>query len=55
MTIKKSQGQTFDCEGIDLRCDCFSHGQSSMGHSRTGKSKNKFVLIPNEKSVTKKC
>jgi len=27
MTINKSQGQTFDRIGIDLRRDVFNHGQ----------------------------
>jgi len=27
MTINKSQGQTFDRMGIDLRKDVFNHGQ----------------------------
>ncbi len=27
MTINKAQGQTFQCVGLDLTEDCFSHGQ----------------------------
>ena len=26
ITINKAQGQTFQYVGINLRCDCFSHG-----------------------------
>ncbi|XP_018400734.1 PREDICTED: ATP-dependent DNA helicase pif1-like, partial [Cyphomyrmex costatus] len=34
MTINKSQGQTFDKIGIDLRKDVFNHGQLYVGFSR---------------------
>ncbi|XP_036148429.1 uncharacterized protein LOC118647495 [Monomorium pharaonis] len=35
MTINKSQGQTFDRVGIDLRKDVFNHGQLYVAFSRT--------------------
>jgi ATP-dependent exoDNAse (exonuclease V) alpha subunit len=34
MTINKSQGQTFELLGIDLRTECFSHGQFYVALSR---------------------
>jgi len=34
MTINKSQGQTFDKVGIDLRKDVFNHGQLYVAFSR---------------------
>jgi len=34
MTISKSQGQTFDKVGIDLRKDVFNHGQLYVAFSR---------------------
>ncbi|KYN14600.1 ATP-dependent DNA helicase PIF1 [Trachymyrmex cornetzi] len=34
MTINKSQGQTFDIVGIDLRKDVFNHGQLYVAFSR---------------------
>lgn len=36
LTINKSQGQTFSLVGIDLRKECFSHGQLYVGLSRVG-------------------
>ena len=48
-TINKAQGQTFQYVGIDLRVDCFSHGQLYVGLSRTGNSENKFILLPHGK------
>src|SRR5260370_36789975 len=35
MTVNKSQGQTVDHVGIDLRVPSFSHGQLYVGCSRT--------------------
>lgn len=46
ITIKKVQGQTFQYVGIDLRSDCFSHGQLYVGLSRTGKPENQFIILP---------
>jgi ATP-dependent DNA helicase PIF1 len=44
MTINKAQGQTFKHVGIDLREDCFSHGQLYVAASRTGSPNNLTVL-----------
>ena len=46
ITINKVEGQTFQYVGIDLRFDCFSHGQLYIGLSRTGNSENQFILLP---------
>lgn len=35
MTINKSQGQTFDKVGVDLRRPVFDHGQLYVAFSRT--------------------
>jgi len=44
--INKSQGHTFTCVGVDLREDCFSHGQPYVALSRTGNPVNQFILLP---------
>lgn len=44
MTINKCQGMTSQMIGIDLMEDVFSHGQLYVALSRTGNSKNQFVL-----------
>ena len=46
ITINKAQGQTFQCVGIDLRFNYFSHGQLYIGLSRTGNSENQFLFLP---------
>lgn len=48
ITINKSQGQTFKHVGIDLRQDCFSHGQLYVALSRSGCGENQYVLLPQE-------
>ncbi|CAB3235853.1 unnamed protein product [Arctia plantaginis] len=48
VTINKSQGQTFKHVGIDLRQDCFSHGQLYVALSRSGCGENQYVLLPQE-------
>jgi ATP-dependent DNA helicase PIF1 len=36
ITINKAQDQTFKYVGVDLRTECFSHGQLYVAFSRTG-------------------
>jgi hypothetical protein len=43
MTINKSQGQTFDKVGIDLREQCFGHGQLYVALSRVRRQQD-FVV-----------
>lgn len=44
MTLNKAQGQTMRIVGLDLRNDCFSHGQLYVGMSRVSAAKNLFIL-----------
>lgn len=46
LTVNKSQGQTFSMVGIDLRKECFSHGQLYVALSRVGSPENQYVLLP---------
>jgi len=50
MTINKSQGQSIKYCGVDLRSQCFSHGQFYVACSRVGSPKNLFILAPNGKT-----
>jgi hypothetical protein len=52
MTINKSQGQSFNVTGIDLRAECFSHGQFYVAMSRAVSPKNLYVL-PDENQTTR--
>jgi ATP-dependent DNA helicase PIF1 len=47
MTINKSQGQSLNVTGIDLRDECFSHGQFYVAMSRAENPKNLYVLAEN--------
>jgi len=46
LTINKSQGQIFLLVGIDLKNECFSHGQLYVGWSRVGSPGNQYILLP---------
>ena len=46
MTINKSQGQTLQMVGIDLRQDCFSHGQLYVACSRVRSASSLVILQP---------
>ena len=46
ITINKSQGQTIKFVGVDLRSECFSHGQLYVGFSRSGNPNHQLILIP---------
>jgi hypothetical protein len=48
MTINKSQGQSFDVVGVDLRFSVFSHGQLYVAISRVTDVGNLSVLLPEE-------
>jgi len=53
MTVNKSQGQTVDHVGIDLRVPSFSHGQLYVGCSRTTTRQGlKLLLPPNMQGTT---
>ena len=45
ITINKAQGQTFKYVGVDLRTECFSHGQLYVAFSRTGDPNHLMILI----------
>ena len=51
MTINKSQGQSLKIAGIDLRDDCFSHGQLYVGCSRVSSPKDLILLAPEGKTI----
>ncbi|CAK1604269.1 unnamed protein product [Parnassius mnemosyne] len=42
------KGQTFKYVGLDLRQDCFSHGQLYVALSRSGCGNNQYILLPQE-------
>lgn len=47
MTINKAQGQSLKLAGIDLREDCFSHGQLYVACSRVSGPESIIFLSPN--------
>jgi ATP-dependent DNA helicase PIF1 len=47
MTINKSQGQSFETEGIDLRAPVFTYGQFYVAVSRTSSVVGLQVLLAN--------
>jgi PIF1-like helicase/Helicase len=52
MTINKSQGQSFDTIGLDLRTPVFSHGQFYVAVSRVRSAKGLSVLLPEGATTT---
>ncbi|GFW65337.1 ATP-dependent DNA helicase [Trichonephila clavipes] len=54
MTINKAQGQTLKMAGIDLRNDCFSHGQFYVECSRVSSPDN-LIILQAEKKNEKHC
>lgn len=54
LTINKSQGQTYSLVGIDLRKQCFSHGQLYVGLSRVGTLERQYILVPNNNITSNK-
>ncbi|XP_046389348.1 uncharacterized protein LOC124158205 [Ischnura elegans] len=51
MTGHKSQGQTIEYVGIDLRTNCFTHGQLYVLLSRVRRPQDIVVLVPQNKIV----
>lgn len=52
MTINKSQGQSFEAIGIDLRSPVFSHGQFYVAASRVTSKAGLSILLPPNVSRT---
>ena len=50
MTINKSQGQSFNIVGVDLRTPVFTHGQFYVAMSRTSSTEGLHVLIPGDRA-----
>lgn len=50
ITINKSQGQSIEHCGVDLRSPCFSHGQLYVACSRVGSPKNLNILAPSDET-----
>ncbi|XP_008181052.1 uncharacterized protein LOC103308787 [Acyrthosiphon pisum] len=46
MTINKAQGQSLKVAGVDLRNDCFSHGQLYVACSRVSSPDSLIILSP---------
>jgi hypothetical protein len=46
MTINKSQGQSFEAIGVDLRSLVFTHGQFYVAASRVTSKSGLCVLLP---------
>ncbi|XP_050055002.1 uncharacterized protein LOC126549554 [Aphis gossypii] len=46
ITINKSQGQSLSMTGIDLREECFSHGQFYITCSRVSSASSLVILAP---------
>ncbi|XP_034236354.1 uncharacterized protein LOC117642372 [Thrips palmi] len=49
MSFHKSQGQTINKVGVDLRTDCFTHGQLYVGLSRVRSPDDIVVLVPHDR------
>ena len=50
MTINKSQGQSLQVVGLNLKNSCFSHGQLYVGCSRVGHPMNLFIYAPDKRT-----
>ena len=54
MTINKSQGQSFDHVGVDLREPVFTHGQFYVAMSRVTAVRNLYILLPSGENTVDK-
>jgi hypothetical protein len=52
MTINKSQGQSFEAVGVDLRSPVFSHGQFYVAASRVTSKAGLSILLPPDSTRT---
>ena len=52
MTINKSQGQSFEAVGVDLRTPVFSHGQFYVAASRVTSKAGLCILLPPNVNTT---
>jgi hypothetical protein len=52
MTVNKSQGQSFNYVGVDLRTPPFTHGQLYVALSRVTNMANLSLLLPEDESLT---
>lgn len=50
MTINKAQERSLEMAGMDLRANCFSHGQLCVASSRVSSSNNLVILQPEKKN-----
>ncbi|KAF0755671.1 ATP-dependent DNA helicase PIF1-like [Aphis craccivora] len=53
ITMTKAQGQTFKYIGVDLRTECFSHGQLYVAFSRTAGDPNHIMILISTGDKTK--
>jgi ATP-dependent exoDNAse (exonuclease V) alpha subunit len=49
--VHKSQGQTISKVGLDLRSDCFTHGQLYVALSRARRPEHISVLVTPDRVV----
>ena len=52
MTVNKSQGQSLETVGVDLRFSAFSHGQLYVALSRATDVRRLMVLLPETRTTT---
>lgn len=55
MSIHKSQGQTINRVGVDLRSDVFSHGQLYVALGRVQNREDIKILIRADRVINNRC